>query len=805
MKGFFGALKAALVSLVLVASTLVSISPANAYDSNRCLNLSGSNLLEAQRPLIPVSEAFTVEMWVYSNPENRGKFAHFISQGSRPWPFYLGLTPAGNLRAGDAWSDTGIPFPFSEWVHLAFTYDGNGKATIFLDGETKLSVGNFKTTDGPTNTRLGAQWEPKAREFFSGCLDDVRIFRGTRTDDQIKTSMSLSTEQFFASTVSSRLLTAYSFDLSTNYESAKIVGSQIRDVGKGIAGDASENLVANEGNVQLPPRMDYVSLDPLRECLTELTRASSLVSAPNTPLITRIVSRSNTDMTVDLDLSNTPDRSCVGVDLYIQGSGTPISSTVGIRQIRDSSRNRLSVDMTPVKCYYNKTQQLNHPFMLRAWYSLDGRSSRYSSEIEVPPCSGVQNSNPSDPSRILANNETISLLSSTTTSVKMSRQSNLRAEAQGLLNANISNSGNTWRVIEDWGCHANTFGGSVEVFENNSWREVTAAQGNDRSTGCPATHPFQPYANIALKDGQLFRWKINVGWIAYSPVRAYFSSESIPTGGQSDITNPNPNLAKAVSPVPQGVVTVPVVSNRPTTPTFSSVNFSGNTINIDVNIGSSSSSRPDKIYLVAPKLGISQSKPLAGTISGSSAKWSIDFDKVLAGTSIPLEIVGEKDGVKSDALTGSYQVPQIAPVVSRSPLPPTNLKQRTAGSSLIVTTAIKQSRGAIATDAFLVSKSLGKTKSEPLQGDVIGSQAVFEIPFKSSMSGKKFSISIYYQNSAGESKPLNGTLVIPRAPKPPTIKNQIPTPVVPTTVICVRSSQTRTFSGTKCPPGWVQG
>lgn len=244
--------------------------------------------------------------------------------------------------------------------------------------------------------------------------------------------------------------------------------------------------------------------------------------------------------------------------------------------------------------------------------------------------------------------------------------------------------------------------------------------------------------------------------------------------------------------------------SKPPKPSFSSVNFVGNTVNVAVNIGSATSSRPDKIYLVAPKLGFSAANPLAGTISGSTARWSIDFDKLLGGTMIPLEIVSERDGVQSDSLTGSYLAPQLTNSNTKVPLAPKKFKQRIVGTSAIITVEATLKAGALATSAFLYSKNLPISKANALAGEVLGSKVVFEIPIKASMAGKKYALRMYFANEVGESKPIDAILTIPAAPKVPSVPNVIPKPTNQSTVICSRASQTRAFSGKKCPPGWEE-
>jgi hypothetical protein len=266
------------------------------------------------------------------------------------------------------------------------------------------------------------------------------------------------------------------------------------------------------------------------------------------------------------------------------------------------------------------------------------------------------------------------------------------------------------------------------------------------------------------------------------------------TGKQSFITS----RRISATPTPSVSTTKTNTPTKPSTPTFSAVNFSGNKININVNIGSSSN-RPDKVYLVAPKLGFTSANPNPGTINGNTASWSLDLNSVLGGTAIPLEIVGEKDGVKSDPLTGSYNVPSTAKVTS-VPAAPTKFSSRIVGTSAFVTTLVTMKENALPTKAFLYSNALGISKSKSLLGEIVGDKAIIEVPIKASMAGKKYPVTIYLTNSKGESKPLVATLSIP-APKVPVLPTALPQPNGVEPVICIRSSMTRVFSGS-CPPGW---
>jgi len=274
-----------------------------------------------------------------------------------------------------------------------------------------------------------------------------------------------------------------------------------------------------------------------------------------------------------------------------------------------------------------------------------------------------------------------------------------------------------------------------------------------------------------------------------------------------EVVNPTPTPTSSAVPSPSPTSNKPVVDERPkpATPSFSGVNFVGNKLNVNVNLGTVSSSKPEKVYLVAPLLGITAANPLLGTIFGNSAAWSIDLEKVLAGSLIPIEIIGERGGLFSEPLSGSYQAPSVLnPIKSvEVPDPPKNFKSRIVGTSALITVETTLRTGAIASKAYIFGKSLGITKNRAIDGDLVGEKVIFEVPIKSSMAGKKYPVTVFLANEKGESKPLNGTVSVPAPPKivvPPTV---LPTKQTKAT-ICVRASQTRAFEGTSCPLGWTK-
>ena len=241
-------------------------------------------------------------------------------------------------------------------------------------------------------------------------------------------------------------------------------------------------------------------------------------------------------------------------------------------------------------------------------------------------------------------------------------------------------------------------------------------------------------------------------------------------------------------------------------PSFSVINVVGNKLNIDVNLGSAGSSRPDTVYLVAPKLGVLDSDKLLGKVSGSKASWSIDFDKLLAGTSIPLKVVGVKNGVESDPLEQDFNAPAAVNKLLTNnlvPATPKNVKTRIVGTSAIVTAEATMKSGALATQAFVFGPSIGLSKAKAISGDIVGNKVLLEVPLKSSMAGKRLPVTIYLSNDVGDSQPVQTVITVPAATKIPSGTFKLPAQTkAPKTIFCLKGSQTRTFAASTCPPGW---
>lgn len=239
---------------------------------------------------------------------------------------------------------------------------------------------------------------------------------------------------------------------------------------------------------------------------------------------------------------------------------------------------------------------------------------------------------------------------------------------------------------------------------------------------------------------------------------------------------------------------------------FSLVNFFKNNIVINVNIGSALN-RPDSVYLLAPQLGINNEEGLLGRISGDIASWTIDITKISLGDILNLKVVSVKDGVKSQPLEQIFNVPNLSSNKGSQfvPSPPTKVTSRVVGSSLIISAQLNLRSNALPEKAFIFGNAIEISPKKPLEGEIIGSRVLFDIPIKKGMLGRTLPFTVYLQNGSGKSSPVQSSVTLPSAPKIDPSQAIIPSqPKVPKTVFCKKGNITRTFAADSCPPGWVK-
>lgn len=148
---------------------------------------TGAGYVQMNEHIVPTLGSYSVAFFARLN-EFRGDYFEFISQGSSGGPgFYIGKNTANGFRLTDSWINPGIAMiAVGEWHHIALSCDATDNiSTLYIDGSAAGSLGNsFPTTPAGSNTRLGRQFSPYD-EFFPGDLDEVRVYSGALSADEV--------------------------------------------------------------------------------------------------------------------------------------------------------------------------------------------------------------------------------------------------------------------------------------------------------------------------------------------------------------------------------------------------------------------------------------------------------------------------------------------------------------------------------------------------------------------------------------------------------------------------------------------
>jgi len=149
-------------------------------------------------PALQILGDVTVEAWVNINSIPETGFAQIVIQSANGELekdnalFNLAITSDSKV---DAFHESGAglnhavitqgTIPIRTWIHLAVVRDTNAKTyEIFINGLSDTKMGYSNNPTGGTSSEF------KVSFGFDGLIDEVRIWRKTRTEAQIKATMS---------------------------------------------------------------------------------------------------------------------------------------------------------------------------------------------------------------------------------------------------------------------------------------------------------------------------------------------------------------------------------------------------------------------------------------------------------------------------------------------------------------------------------------------------------------------------------------------------------------------------------------
>jgi hypothetical protein len=181
------------------------------FTGQNALSFSGTGQFVSMGDAAPLDlgeESFSVAFWVkYADAPSSGDTMRIVSKGNTNWGtgYFVGIRENGKLASGMGTASgtqanallfrTTGTFNNNEWRHVAVVYNRTAAtARIYVDGEAQeleKEAGTGGTASGPTLSYTGLEGLSASgtgssfsvassngtNDFFSGAVDDVRIYR----------------------------------------------------------------------------------------------------------------------------------------------------------------------------------------------------------------------------------------------------------------------------------------------------------------------------------------------------------------------------------------------------------------------------------------------------------------------------------------------------------------------------------------------------------------------------------------------------------------------------------------------------
>ncbi len=174
----------------------IRLIPDNVGTVNKALEFDGVDAyVELDKMNLIVASGVTIEFWVRWNDFTNNARIFELGNGTED---IIRVSNSGltNDLVIECWSGTSphsftVPNSISlnSWTHLALTIAADGSALVYKNGE-QIAAG---IVGAPVMTQRVSNWlggsEGQTEDYFSGILDDFRIWNGVRTAQEIKDSL----------------------------------------------------------------------------------------------------------------------------------------------------------------------------------------------------------------------------------------------------------------------------------------------------------------------------------------------------------------------------------------------------------------------------------------------------------------------------------------------------------------------------------------------------------------------------------------------------------------------------------------
>jgi len=152
-------------------------------------------------PYFTKDSPFTLSAWVYFHSDDDWPSILGTAPDSSPWPgiwfqIYPGGTGYFNIgddAGNDIVTETNAGLSINTWYHVVATYDGSGFKNgmiLYVDGsipaQTKTNDGSPLGIISQRNWRIGTDTNTIPDGYFSGLIDDVRIYNRALSASEIQ-------------------------------------------------------------------------------------------------------------------------------------------------------------------------------------------------------------------------------------------------------------------------------------------------------------------------------------------------------------------------------------------------------------------------------------------------------------------------------------------------------------------------------------------------------------------------------------------------------------------------------------------
>ncbi len=166
----------------------------------KALEFDGSShvVVELSDSLAELTKDFSVNFWAKRSDAQPGTWNYMVAADRTRWAVIYNADQKVYVYASNPdWSPQAVTTESlpEDWTHIAMTFDTKDKVKIRFDGEVVgESGGNPNETIGIEQCyQIGAIATaggcPAGEQFFSGIIDEVAIYKGILTEDEIKRDM----------------------------------------------------------------------------------------------------------------------------------------------------------------------------------------------------------------------------------------------------------------------------------------------------------------------------------------------------------------------------------------------------------------------------------------------------------------------------------------------------------------------------------------------------------------------------------------------------------------------------------------